>query len=159
MADLSVVKETTYQQLLAEHRELRRATGGLRAFLEGPRPDPGAAGALDWATDLSRRLVDLHAQLAVHFREEETTELFPALTAAFPQTASEVREFAVQHRLMLGELRTALTEVLRFAEALPDSGSGLRRRLQHLLGRLAEHEAAETDLIQRLSCQDYGPAD
>lgn len=152
-------KKRPYEAILDEHRELRQQSAELAGFLEQERPEAGSDEAHAWAEDLGRRLVALHDKLSIHFREEETGGLFQDLAATFPQTAGPVKELEGQHRLLLRELRAILPEALRFAEARPDAGPGLRRRTQALLQRLSEHEAAETDLIQRLYLEDLGPAD
>lgn len=149
----------SYETILEEHRELQRQCAELRAFLEAARPEPGTDEAHAWAEGLGQRLLALHDNLSTHFREEEIAGLFQDLTARFPQSTFQVQELEGQHRHLLRELRSILPEALRFAEARPEAGPGLRRRTQELLDRLSEHEAAETELIQRLYLEDLGPAD
>jgi hypothetical protein len=149
----------SYESIVDEHRELERQSAELSAFLQQARPEPGSDEAHDWAEELGRRLVALHDKLSTHFRAEETAGLFQDLAATFPQSTGKVKELEAQHRAVLRELRSVLPEALRFAGARPDAGPGLRRRTQALLDLLAEHEAAETELIQRLYLEDLGPAD
>lgn len=154
------VATAPYEQILAEHRELHRMTEELREYLGRPRPEGTDEGQAHlWAEGLSRRLVELHDKLSAHFREEETSGLFKELKTAFPRSTHQARELEGEHRTMLRELRAILPETLRFAEARPDSGPGLRRRTLGLLDRLNEHETAENDLIHRLYCEDIGLGD
>lgn len=159
MLEPEMKTKRSYAAILEEHRDLRRQCAELGAFLEGERPEPGGDEAHAWAEELGRRLVTLHDKLSSHFREEETAGLFQDLAESFPQSTFELKVLEGQHRVLLRELRSILPEALRFAEARPDAGPGLRRRTVALLDQLSAHEAAETALIQRLHLEDVGPAD
>jgi len=158
MSDIETAT-STFEQVKREHREFKAMSADLRGFLDRPRPLAGEPGHHDWASDLARRLVDLHDKLVVHFRHEERDGLFETLTRISPGAARKIELLSAEHRGMLDEVRAVMSSAMRYSEGAAIENPHLRRRLIELLDRLREHEQDETDLMQRLEYRDLGSGD
>jgi len=152
-------RSRAYEQILAEHRELRQTIRMLKDYVTSPRPDITDAEHHAWAEGLANKLLALHERLSAHFREEETAGLFEQIVTSFPRTQRVVRNLEKEHLRMLRELRALIPEALRYAESRPDSGLGLRRRTLALLDLLQQHEARESELMECLYTDDIGAGD
>ncbi len=153
------VTETWRKQVLEEHRQLNAATAELREFLGRERPPLGEKGAHTWASEVSRRVVDLHAMLVRHFRYEEEGGMVEDLIASHPRAKRQAEELVDDHRKMLAECRAVMTAVLAYSEGDTSADQALRRRMTALLDRLHEHERTENDLILELELHDLGQGD
>lgn len=149
----------TYEEVLAEHRELKRRLEDLSCYLERPRPDHAEEEAHEWAEGLAQRLLELHDKLSLHFIREEGSGFLKEVTEAYPRVSHATKGLAKEHLKMLRELRAILPEVMRFAEHKAPRGDGLRQRTKALLDFLSDHESRESELLEQLYYQDIGPGD
>lgn len=156
---IETTTKTPYRQILEEHREVRQQSNELRFLLDRPWPLPGERGAHAWAEDVGRQLVEVHDKLSTYYRDEETAGLFQSLAEDFPNATAQVKELESQHRQILRELREILSEALGIAETPAEPKIDLRSRITSFLEQLAEHEAAEMELIQTLYLEDFGRVD
>jgi hypothetical protein len=131
----------------------------LRLSLE--RPTPGAPDQVEhaWADGLAERLLKLHDELVLHFREEEDSGFFDSLATEFPHLTRRLDDLEAEHAWMLREARDIVSSCMSFAEAGPGIGQELSDRTLHLLSRLEAHEQAENELIQRAYAEDLGAAE
>lgn len=147
------------EAVLEEHRQLRLMITELREFLRQPRPVAGEKGAHTWATELARWLVKLHDGLYRHFRYEEQSGMAEDITLRHPRTANEVDRLMDEHPQMLAEIRELMAEALDYSEGHLPEDPALRARLERVLDQLAEHECAETKLIQLSELLEVGVGD
>jgi len=146
-----------YEEILYRYEEMKRIGRELGDYVNQPRPELGATMCHAWAQGLARHLLSLHEKLSAHFQEEEAASgLMHELLANFPHSARIVKGLKKEHQQMLREIRALLPEALRYAEACPDSGLGLRRRTLRLLDLMADHETREASLVEQLYTQDIG---
>jgi hypothetical protein len=156
-----VSKEKTkeaFEEALREHSELRDSIEEMRKFLEGPRPEIGQKGYHTWASDLSGRLVGLHDKLFRHFRNEEETGVLKDLERLAPQATSKISAFEGEHGEILAGVRDVMNATLSYSVGEEPLDPKLRQRIRMILDQTAEHERAETDLIQDLLYSDLGEA-
>lgn len=136
--------------LLAEHHDLLAEISGLRQWCEevaqGGRPRFGEMGS---RTRMLRR------RLTKHFAQEERGGYLAQALAAAPQFTLEARTLREQHRQLLDEL-DQLADGLAASEPPFEGWQDARRRLDETLGRLREHEAAETRIVQAAAEDDLG---
>ena len=158
MSDIETAT-SSFDLVRREHGEFKTMSEELREFLDRPRPGPGEPGQHRWAADLSRRLVELHDKLVLHFRREERDGLFETLTRISPGATRGVELLSAEHRAILAEVRAMMSGALQYSEGAKPENPHLRRRLVTLLDRLKEHEQDETDLMQRLEYWDLGSGD
>jgi hypothetical protein len=148
-----------FEQALEEHRELREKLAGLRGVLDQPRPEAGGQAAQSWAAGLSSRLVELHAMLTGHFREEEEQGVLDKLAQKHPGSARQIIALKGQHQQVLDGIRELTAATLDYSAGTETADPRLRKRLGKLLDSIDSHEHVETDLIQRLEYQDLGEGD
>lgn len=147
----------TYEEVLAEHRELRRRLEDLSCYLDNPRPSHTEEAAHAWAGGMAQRLLELHDKLSLHFIREEESGFLKEMPETFPQASREIEVLSREHTRMLRELRAILPEAMRYAEHKATRGAGLRKRTKALLDFLGDHESRETELLERLYYRDLGP--
>jgi len=147
------------QQVLEEHRELRRKKDRLRDYLEQPRPEPGTAGAHTWAAGLARQLVTFHDELFRHFRFEDEGGMVEEIRTRHPRATADVERLVGEHPELLRRVRKLMNEVLTYSEGRAPEDPSLRRRVTALLNRLERHECEETCMIHDLEVQDLGLGD
>lgn len=147
-----------YDKVVAEHHMLRRMMSELRASLENPTPGAPDQTEHAWADALAERLLKLHDELVLHFREEEDSGFFDSLTTEFPHLAHRLDQLEGEHAWMLGEAREIVTSCMSFAESGSGIGQELADRTLQLLARLEAHEQSENELIQRAYAVDLGEA-
>ncbi len=112
-----------------------------------------------WAASLARQLETLHDKLFLHFREEEQVGVLEELAEQFPRATSAIERLEDEHGQILGEMRATVIACNALAEGKPPAGPDLRDRAVSLLDQLAHHERVETDLMERLHCEDLGTGD
>jgi ferredoxin len=151
--------ERILDQVVQEHRELRETIPGLQRFLEGPVPKPGSQKARTWRNRLAKQLQDLRENLAVHFRREQDSGLFEELAREFPRAADRLAALQAEHDQILSTLAVIRETILSYSQARTAGGDDPRVRARELLGQLARHETAETELIGRLHSEDLGAGD
>lgn len=145
--------------VVQEHRELRETIQGLQRLLEQPLPESGSEPARSWADRLATQLQALRETLAAHFRQEQDSGLFETLAREFPRAADRLGALQAEHDQILSHLAATPEAILSFAQGRPATGDDPRVRANELLGQLARHEAAETELIGRLHSEDLGTGD
>lgn len=147
------------EQVLEEHRELRRKKDRLREFLGEPRPEAGATGAHTWAAELARQLVALHDELFRHFRFEEEGGMAEEISTRHPRATVDVERLLGEHPDMLRDVRKLMDETLTYSEGRAPEDPSLRYRVTALLNRLERHECEETCMIHDLELLDLGTGD
>ena len=147
------------EAVLEEHRQLRLMIAELRKFLRQPRPMVGEQGAHTWASELAKWLVKLHDGLFRHFRYEEQSGMAEDITLRHPRTSNEVDRLMGEHPQILAEIRQLMAEALDYSEGTAPEDPALRARLETVLDQLAEHECAETKLIQLSELLEVGVGD
>jgi hypothetical protein len=155
----TVVTQEWIEEVLEEHKRLRVMCADLRQVLDAARPEAGEKGAHTWASDLSMRLVKLHDELFRHFRFEESMGLVEDVVERHPRALSRLEAVIGQHPVMLGDLRSIMTDALTYSEGELPEDPRLRQRTLSLLDALHRHEQEETDLFQRLEYRDQGAGD
>ena len=150
---------TGIDEIVDEHRELRKMTAALRAFLEAPRPQVGAPGAHTWAAEFAEHLLKLHDKVFRHFRHEERSGVLEEIGRENPQAAAAVEVLGRDHDRMLADLRTLLGAAMVYSEAKAPEDSRLRRWALSTLSHLEQHEHEETELMQKTFCLDLGLGD
>lgn len=154
-----VMTPTWAQQVLEEHRELRRKKDRLREYLREPRPEAGATGAHTWAAGLARQLVTLHDELFRHFRFEDEGGMVEEIKTRHPRATAEVDRLVGEHPEMLREVRDLMNEALTYSEGREPEDPSLRHRVTVFLNRLERHECQETCMIHDLEILDLGQGD
>jgi len=150
---------TNVDKLVVEHRELRKLTVTLRAFLDAPRPELGMPGAHTWANDLAEHLLKLHDTVFRHFRYEESSGVLEDILREMPQASAAVDTLRRDHDRMLSDLRALLGAAMVYGEAKSPEDPRLRRWTLSILSHLEEHEREETHLLQKAFCLDLGLGD
>lgn len=150
---------TWAQQVLEEHRELRKKKDRLREYLERPRPEVGTSGAHSWAAGLARQMVLLHDELFRHFRFEDEGGMVDEISRRHPRATAEAERLVGEHPRMLRRVRRLMNEILTYSEGRKPEDPSLRRRVTTLLDRLERHECEETCMIYDLELQDLGLGD
>ena len=147
-----------YDKVIAEHHMLRRMMGELRGSLEDPTPGAPEQTEHAWADALAERLLKLHDELVLHFREEEDSGFFDSLATEFPHLSHRLKQLEEEHAWVLREAREIVSSCMSFAEAGSGIGQELADRTLHLLDRMEAHEQSENELIQRAYAVDLGEA-
>ncbi len=155
----AISTETWREKVVEDHRQLNEAVAGIRRLLEEPRPEIGQPGAHAWASEMSRRMVELHDHLCRHFRYEEQGGMMEDLMESHPRATGKVETLVDEHATMLEESRWMIGALLSYSEEAERSGAGLRQRLSAMLDRLEEHERHENSLIMDLAFDDLGLGD
>ena len=148
--------KASFDQVVEEHRELQRMIQELRGYLERPQAQLTDATSHVWASVLAQQLVQLHDRLFVNFREEEQAGILDELAREFPRASRAVDRLRDEHGEVLVEVREILGAAMTCAEDKPPPGPSVTGRAMGLLDRLDRHERKETDLIERLYCEDLG---
>lgn len=156
---MSKTDVVSFEQIMAEHEELRAWLARLREFLAGPRPEIRTPGYHTWAATLSRMLADLHDRVFRHFRTEEREGFLTELAVRFPSQSSSIDALRNEHAEILSGIRELMMSTLSYSEGREPDDPRLRRRLGEILDRLASHERAETDLMTGVEYQDLGTGD
>lgn len=149
----------SFEKVVEEHRELRDMIEGFRGFLDEGQPDVGDRQLQGWAASLAQRLETLHDKLFFHFQEEQQVGVLDELARQFPRAISAIERLEDEHGQILGEVRATVTACNTLAEGKPASGPDLKDRAIAILDQLDHHESVETDLMERLHCQDLGVGD
>jgi hemerythrin-like domain-containing protein len=152
-------EKTSYEKVIDEHRELRQMMRELRQFLDGLQPQTATEDAHIWAGDLAERLVKLHRKLFLHFREEDRSGILEELADRFPWAEQTIQMLHAEHDQILSEVRAIVAATMVCVEDKLSSDCDLRDRTLRLFDQMTQHEAAETDLIQRLLWEDLGGGD
>ena len=155
MGKVSELK-ASFDRVVEEHCELRRMIEELRCYLEKPQPQTAVGVSHMWNSVLAERLVKLHDKLFLHFREEEQAGILDELAREFPRASHAVELLRDEHGVVLGEVREILGAAMSCAEERPPAGFSVSGRTMSLLERLDRHERKETDLIERLFCEELG---
>ncbi len=154
-----VMSRTWAQQVLEEHRELRKKKDRLREYLQKPRPEAGTTGAHTWAAELARQLVALHDELFRHFRFEDEGGMVEEIRTRHPRATVDVERLVGEHPEMLRDIRKLMNEVLTYSEGRAPEDPSLRYRVTALLNRLERHECEEDCMIHDLELLDLGLGD
>ncbi|MGD8377669.1 MAG: hemerythrin domain-containing protein [Acidobacteriota bacterium] len=150
---------TSFESIVAQHRELEGLIGELREFLEATRPEAGQKGYHTWASDLSGKLNALHDKLFRHFREEEEGGFLDQLARDNPAAVHTLETMRVEHSRMLESLRDLIRATLDYSVGEAENSPPLRRFTMSILDQLARHEARETELLQTTYSEDLGLGD
>ncbi len=146
-------------RVLREHAALRDSVRDLNRTLE----DASRAGDADqiraWAGGLATSLRGLRGELEDHFQREQGGGLFSELRNEYPRATGRIDALRTEHDQMLGDLQTVLTSADERAAGSGAGEGGLYEQVAGLLGRLAYHEATETELISQLLNEDLGGSD
>lgn len=151
--------DVSFEQVLAEHEELRTWLVQLRDFLNESRPAIRTPGYHTWAADLSRKLADLHDKVFRHFRTEEREGLLTELAIRFPNQSRKIDRLQNEHAEILSGIRELMSSTLSYSEGSEPDDPRLRRRLGDVLDQLANHERAETELMTQVEYLDLGTGD
>lgn len=148
-----------FKESLEEHRRLREMNSQLIEFLEQPRPEPDEAAAHDWASTLSARLVALHRQISLRFRDEDGAGVLQKLAERYPWASGRLEALREEHDSIAADLQKIVSASMRYAEAKAPDDPRLRERTRSLLQAIARHESEEISLIQELVSTDVGTGD
>lgn len=148
-----------YREALEEHRRLREMNAQLIEFLEQPRPEPDDPAAHEWASTLSARLVALHRQVSLHFRDEDGAGVLSKLAVRYPWASNRLEALRNEHDSIAGDLQEIVSASMAYAEAKTPDDPRLRSRTRDLLEAIKRHESEETSLIQELVSTDVGAGD
>jgi len=129
--------------LISEHRQMH----SLRKQLEESLKRAATHGWASVATrDVGAALAELRDHAVPHFAREEAEGCFEDAMAMSPQCGPRVDEIRAEHVTLLAVLDELTAEARRNAER-PEAWPHLTRRIQDFLGRLADHERCESQLI------------
>jgi hypothetical protein len=130
--------------VVEEHGGLLASLRGLEALIEPRTPPPSG--------DVHRRVEALRKRFESHIDDEETSDLYAWLPAAYPSVKAEADRLKAEHEDLIRELREASDETSH-AESVEtlsiDLSSPLSVKLRSLIVRLRQHEVAETELIRK----------
>lgn len=154
MPDLTA--EDALEKCLRQHEEVRELIQEVRGFLEEPRPRIGVKGYHTWAAGLAEHLLTLHDKLFRHFRDEEQDGVMEELILRNPGASNRIDALEKDHGGMLQEIRLLMDATMVYSEGKEPPDVRLRRRTLGILERLAEHEAAENELIASVEYMDLG---
>lgn len=153
-----MTEETPYQQVLDDHRQLRRMVNEIREYIERPRPDLDDPNCHAWATQLSQKVLGLHEKLFHHFQEEEISGYLDDLAQAHPRALRSVENLRAEHDEILEELRGILMAAMVYGEGREPSNPRLRTWMQAILDKIHHHDEEETELYMQLDFEDLGEA-
>lgn len=142
-----------------EHRQLVQAIEETKEILKQPRPEAGSEASLGWGSNMAQQLTRLHDRISCHFRSEEKSEFLEELSPRRPHVARSIETLQQDHELILGDLQAIREAAVIYAEGKEPDEPQLRRRTLAVLDRIAHHEHAETELLQRALYEDRGTAD
>jgi hypothetical protein len=154
-----VEAKANLEELLMEHRQLVKAIEETKEILKQPRPAAGSESSHDWGSTMARQLTRLHERVSRHFRAEEGSEFLEDISPKRPHVARSFETLQQEHARILGDLRSLQEAALIYSEGKEPDEPRLRRRTLAVLDRLAHHEHAETELLQRALYEDRGAAD
>lgn len=147
------------ERIEEQHRELKAQIDSLREFLRRPRPSREDAECHAWAAEMSESLLRLHDLLFRHFRTEECGGFLEEIDRAHPRATHRIEALRRDHDRFLAVLRAILSTTLSYGEGKTPDNPRLRLWVEQLLDGVAAHDREETDLLQRLLCEDIGTAD
>lgn len=142
-----------------EHRQLVQAIEETKEILKRPRPGVGSESSHGWGASMARKLTQLHDRISRHFRSEENSEFLEELSPMRPHVARSIETLQQDHGRILGDLQAIREAAVVYAEGREPEKPHLRRRTLAVLERIAHHEHAETELLQRALYEDRGNAD
>ena len=151
--------KASVDKVTSEHRELREMIQAIRDSLQSPEPLVAERQVRTWAESLAQRLLTLHDRLFLHFREEKEAGVLDELVGRFPRAQRTISALEEEHDELLGEMRKLVAVAFSHAENKPTEGPDLASRTVTLLDKLTSHEERETELIERLYCEDLGTGD
>jgi len=146
----------SFEKVASEHRELRETIQVIRASAQTPKPD---IAGYSWAESLGQQLFKLHGKLSFHFREEKEGGVLAELVGRFPRAHRTIMALEDEHGELLGEVREIVAATMSLVENKPAQEPDLAGRTVTLLDKLAQHEERETELMERLYCEDLGTGD
>ncbi len=142
-----------------EHRQLVQAIEETKEIVKQPRPEAGSDASLGWGSSMVQQLTRLHDRISRHFRSEEKSEFLEELSPRRPHVARSIEMLQQDPELILGDLQAIREAAVIYAEGKEPDEPQLRRRTLAVLDRIAHHEHAETELLQRALYEDRGTAD
>jgi hypothetical protein len=140
------------EQVLEEHRRLRRDLTDLERLL---REAPAAAGAGGWFDELLGQVRALRPRLERHFDLEIASGFFEQIERVWPNAAPKCLGCIRDHERLLAQVDS----VLGLASARPAEEGSVRALVAEtrlLIERLRDHENRETELFQ--TALEGGPA-
>ena len=108
---------------------------------------------------MARQLTRLHDRISRHFRSEERSEFLDEISPRRPHIARSIETLQQDHGRILLDLEAIREAAAVYAEGREPEEPQLRRRTLAVLDRIAHHEHAETELLQRALYEDRGAAD
>jgi iron-sulfur cluster repair protein YtfE (RIC family) len=138
--------------ILAEHKDLHSAVARIKAQLA--ERDPKAPMSVS-RQQLTASLSELHHYLAEHFLREEKGGFLEEAVAKLPRLAKRVMDLEHEHP----ELLKQIDNLLELIPKVKPTASGWKRlaiEFDRIARRLADHEAAESHLVEEGFNQDVG---
>lgn len=129
--------------LISEHRQMHRLKKRLEEALMRAKVRGWGSAA---AREAGAALAALHDHAVHHFGREEAEGCFEDAMAISPQCGARVDEIRAEHVTLLAVLDELTREAKRDVDR-PEAWPNLTRRIRDLLGRLADHERCESQLI------------
>jgi len=142
-----------------EHRQLVQAIEQTKEILRQPRPDVSSELSHGWGVTMARQLTQLHDHVSRHFHSEEHSDFLEDLSPKRPHVARSIETLQQDHVRILGDLQAIQESARIYASGIEPDEPQLRRRTLAVLERIAHHEHAETELLQRALYEDRGNAD
>lgn len=148
-ADGSLVDQTR-----EEHRSCMQLVAEIETCLDRRPDDP-----VIWLGDLTSALARLRDELAEHFDDEQSGQMFRGLPISHPRLASPLAKLEAEHPVMLANL----DDLLQRARAIEQPEVYRLRELNGLTqlfaARIRRHEAAEYELVMDAYWSDVGTGD
>ena len=146
------------QHMQSEHLKvdqlIRRTLAAVPTWEE---PD-----AADWLPRMRNGLVQIHTELAHHFREEEQGACLEEAVARRPQLSSEVQRIGKQHDELLARLSELIDRCQCCSKLTAQQSKAIEQELREVVRDLRAHEALENKIMQEgfgvcLKSEDASP--
>lgn len=139
-----------------KHSALLSAIHSLEAALFSPAP----GREREWATQVSGRLREVHAELETHRREAEGVDgLYDQLEVVMPRAATRIQYLKDTNQSLVDRVELLIREVERIAKSGVGAFMAVRSNSTLLLGEMRHQQAREIDLMFEAFDRDIGMPD
>lgn len=143
------------KQLIKAHEELNRNIGELKLTI---MERVSAKDFSDWRIQFIG-LQDLRQKLSKHFEFEEQGGFMAEVTDAAPQLLNQVKELEIEHKRILSNLDSVLTDFKKSDVKDKLELQDIFNRISGIMTTLHQHEITENELMQSAFYREYGSPD
>ena len=139
-----------------EHKYLKQEMQKIRGMMNC---DVSEKDFSKWRMDFIWILRDFFNDLQKHFDLEEEGGFMNEIITFAPRHVNAIERLEAEHLIITGKLNGIIGSLKKMDTLKQDQMAAVCGHVEELLTLLAEHEAAESDIIETAYLQDLGGGD